>query len=134
MFVPPPQEEEKRHLMYMQSFSYMKVNANYYTDRKCFQSYLLLFTYEGEGILNYDGETYTLKAGDGFLIDCRKAHMYRTNGSAWVHSDLHFNGGPAEYFYHTCYAGDIPIFHYKATKDYQLILEDILMETASVSP
>ena len=43
--------------------------------------------------------------GDGFVIDCRKEHSYRTRGDRWVHSDLHIAGGPADYWYRKCFEG-----------------------------
>lgn len=89
----------ENHLLYLQIFSLMNAGKNYRTVRRNYHSYLILYTYEGEGILEYDHEKYVLTKGKGFLIDCRKQHSYYTNGGKWYHSFLHFNGKRAHWFY-----------------------------------
>lgn len=88
----PMSLEKQKYLMYLQSFSYMDTGASYYTKRSNYPSILLLYTYEGIGELIYRGQRYTLRKGDGFVIDCREAQFYKTMGNHWCHSDLHFWG------------------------------------------
>ena len=74
----PLSQNQQEYLLYMQSFSLMEMEEPYYTKRQNYASLLILFTYEGEGTLIYREKSYTLKAGDIFIIDCRTAHHYRT--------------------------------------------------------
>ena len=104
----------------------MEMGGDYYTRRKDFASCLLLYTYEGKGELEYEGRCYPLAEGDGFVIDCRKEHSYRTRGDRWVHSDLHIAGGPADYWYRKCFEGKEPLFHCPLSGEYQPMLEHLL--------
>ncbi len=90
-FFPQPSEDFE-HFMYVQSFSYMESNGNYYTNRSNYESYLLCYTHAGYGLLNYGGREYTLSPGDLFIINCLNAHSYRTKDDKWMHSDLHLSG------------------------------------------
>ncbi len=82
----------QKNLFYIQGFNILDTKKNYYTRRKNYDSYLLCITYEGTGILEYDGKTYTLKPGQAFLMDCREEHFYKTAATHWKHADLHFLG------------------------------------------
>lgn len=119
-------ENERNALIYMQSFSYGKMGENYYTDRANYSSYLLLFTYRGEGHLQYEGKEYTLKEGDLFFIDCKKHHYYHTVGSEWEHSDLHLQGLFIEQFYEEYKIYQHPVFHFSNIQLYQNALEKAL--------
>lgn len=125
--------EKQKNLMYLQSFSYMVSGASYYTRRSNYPSFLLLYTYEGSGELVYRGESYTLRKGDGFLIDCREEHFYKTVGNNWRHSDLHFWGGQSEFFYQENFANEPPVFHCAKEDAFQIQLEKMLrMQNTSV--
>lgn len=86
-------------LIRMQSFVIAESYSDYYTERSNYHSYLLCYTYCGNGTLIYEGNTYVLHEGDGFLIDCRKAQKYFTSGESWKHLDLHFTGKFADHLY-----------------------------------
>ena len=123
--VPVP-DAYRRRLLYIQSFSCMNMSESYFTCRKNYPSFLLLYTYEGKGELIYDGKTYVLTEGDGFLIDCKKEHTYRTIGRHWYHSDLHFYGGESVFLYQTYFAENTPVFHEPTAGLYQNCLEIVL--------
>lgn len=129
----PMSLEKQKNLMYLQSFSYMDSGASYYTRRSGYPSFLLLYTYEGSGELVYRGESYTLRKGDGFFIDCREEHLYQTIGNHWCHSDLHFWGGQSEFFYKENFANNLPVFHCARQDFFQMQLEKLLrMQNAPV--
>lgn len=88
----------REKLLYIQSLTYYEFK-NYYTKREKLDSYLLKYTYEGEGELVYEGKTYSIQPGQGFVIDCRKPHEYRTVKGIWKHCELHFSGTPAAFIY-----------------------------------
>lgn len=129
---PVPAEYEP-HIIRIQSFSTMQMSESYYTHRKNYDSYLLLYTYSGQGELIYEGKTWQLSEGDGFLIDCRKEHTYRTKGSQWYHSDLHFTGGISRFLFEHCFAGSDPVFHESVSGEYQLLLEKMLRDYTSTA-
>ena len=133
LVLPPVKDEESRFILCPQTFSYMKSTANYYTVRRDYASFLLLFTYEGAGVLEYEGQSYLLESGDGFLIDCHKPHAYRTDDDKWTHSDLHFGGEIAAGLYRAYFGGTAPVFHYKVQEEYQRMLENVLKAVLSPS-
>lgn len=88
----PISEEIKAHCCYLQSFGWAFSGPEYFTRRKDASSYLIQYTYEGEGIMEFMGNTYRTRKGEGVFIDCRLPHYYRSNGTDWQHLDLHING------------------------------------------
>lgn len=95
----PISDYTREHFLYLQSFVYLESQSAYFTRRQNYPSFLIQYTYEGSGILEYENKTYHLTPGTGVLIDCRKPHYYHTESTYWVHSDIHFNGISADYFY-----------------------------------
>lgn len=88
----PNSDETKAHLSYIEGFILSKNKQHYFVRRDENESFLITFTYEGEGYLEYDSQKIILRKGDGFFIDCRQPHFYKTNGKNWLHFDLHING------------------------------------------
>lgn len=83
----------KSRLLYAQSVSTMKCPSTHYTKRTNLDSYLLTFTLQGQGALEYQGKQYALKPGDAFLIDCRQPHFYYADSlEGWEYEIVHFNG------------------------------------------
>ena len=109
-----------------QLFVLCECGPGYYTLREDFASYEILYTYAGEGVLEYGGQQYTLKAGDGFFIDCRKKHHYYTKGERWVHAELHFDGPQAAYHFQEFYKSGNPCFHESRNGKLQTIWEAML--------
>jgi AraC-like DNA-binding protein len=91
LFVPSPLA--RRSYFYLQLISSNHFPKTHYTIRTGVSSYLLAFTFGGKGELLYEGKTYTLEPGEGFLIDCRKLHQYRAVSRAgWDYHIIHFDG------------------------------------------
>ena len=90
-FVPSPLA--RRSCFYLQLISSTQFPKKHYTIRSGVNSYLLAFTFGGKGELLYEGKSYTLEPGEGFLIDCRKPHRYRAvSGVGWSYHIIHFDG------------------------------------------
>ncbi len=126
--------ERKSHLAYIQSYSYMVSGSNYYTKRDSYDSFLILYTYDGTGFLEYEGKSYALHTGEGFIIDCRKAHRYKTEGKLWVHGDLHVWGGNTEYLYSEFLKAASPLFRPQHPNGFQSVLEESLRAHSSINP
>lgn len=122
----PLPDRYRQNLLYLQTFCYMEMGTSYFTERKNYYSFLLVFTHKGQGFLLYEGKEYTLQEGDVFLIDCRRYHYYRTQGERWEHSDLHIGGNYIELFYEEIMQDKSPVFHCKQSSVFQQQLEKIL--------
>lgn len=129
----PMSAQSREQYLYVQGFCLLRMGPQYYTSRRDYASYLIVYTYEGEGELLYDGRAYTLQAGDGFIIDCRRPHIYRTIGDLWVHADLHIIGGNADYLYAALFGGGAPSFSLPPDAEFQALLEDLLRIHTSIS-
>ncbi len=105
---PQPDDAFRRH-MHLQTFSHMQSQAGYYTERRSFNSYLIMHTVSGSGVLVYGEREYPLHKGSLFFIDCRLPHIYRTEGLHWEHSDLHINGEGIRMYYEAFAKNGSPI-------------------------
>lgn len=89
----------KQNLLYLLGFHYWHAGPSFYTKRTAFPCYLFCYTVSGCGVLEYGGNSYELKKGDGFLIDGKLPHSYRTRGNDWECIFLTFNGPGMSYRY-----------------------------------
>ncbi len=123
---PPVKDFALQNLYYMEGFSIFTCEKNFFTQRRDYHSYLILYTYKGKGQLEYDGKIYRLSEGDGFFIDCRLPQLYRVEGDFWKHSVLHLNGPliPA-LFKQFCSSGSV-VFSQPISGGYQTGLEKLL--------
>ncbi len=64
----------------------------YYTDREGLDTYLLLYTKQGAGILRYQGATHLLEPHMAVVIHCRNHQYYHTSDLAWDFHWVHFTG------------------------------------------
>lgn len=124
LFPFPVKDENRDFYFYPQIFCFCHSGPAYFTNRSNYASYEILYTYNGSGILEYEGRTYHLSKGDGFFIDCRKPHHYYTDGTFWVHSDLHFNGYVSDALFREFSSDQDVSFHESGTK-YQTLLETL---------
>ncbi len=120
------------HCLYLQSFVYLESKSAYFTRRSNYDSYLLSYTYDGTGVLEYEKQTYKLTTGNGFLIDCRIPHYYHTESDHWTHCDIHFNGINAEYFFHL-WKKDANIAYSVSLNEFQEQLEKLLYDYINFS-
>ncbi|MGN1140347.1 MAG: AraC family ligand binding domain-containing protein, partial [Oliverpabstia sp.] len=67
-------------------------DERYYTKRKGVKECLLLYSVEGEGIIEYDGQQTILFPGQIMVMDCRNYQYYAANGKKWTFLWIHFNG------------------------------------------
>lgn len=120
------------HFLYLQQYAVMDMGSSFYTHRKNYDSFLILFTLSGNGILTYRGSDYILSIGDGFLIDCHEEHSYQTSREHWEHIVLHFNGKDAAFFYQTYFSDNSPVFHFSNPAHCQTLMEEIVESVCSV--
>ena len=130
--LPPITEFAMNNLFYAQSFSIFHYEKGSYTRRSNFHSYLLLYTYSGEGKLEYEGKTYTLKEGDGVFLSCMRPHYYEAV-QKWDVGVFHFTGPFAEYMYSEYEETGNLTFHESPEGRFHRNLEQVLSIYASPS-
>lgn len=88
-----PSSFAEHNLFYIQCFGYEECTKGYLLEREHFDSFLLLYTIDGKGVLNYGSKTYEISANTCFLIDCKKYQSYYNNhAESWKYFFIHFNG------------------------------------------
>lgn len=108
--IPPISQYAKDHLYYLTDFSIFHLSDPSFTTRSYYPKYILLYTYHGYGSLQYNGKTYHLGEGDGFLIDGRKPHTYRCTGDQWIHAIANVEGNLMEELYQRFIENGSPVF------------------------
>lgn len=85
---------------YIESIGKCTQNDKFWTKRSDKNSFMVLLTVSGEGLITYDGKTKQLKAGHMCFLDTLESHFYCTkSGSSWEHYWILLNGdGCRKYF------------------------------------
>jgi AraC-like DNA-binding protein len=88
-----PTQTAKSIYYYVQETGYFKTTYPYFTERVNLNSFLIIYTISGRGILKYEDKEYNLNEGSFIFINCMKAHYYQALGKVeWEFLWLHFNG------------------------------------------
>jgi AraC-like DNA-binding protein len=87
----------KSMFYYVQSCGYFDCKKGYETNRKDYNSMLLLYTLSGKGYLEYRGKNYCVEKGQVFLIDCMDQQLYFIGEEGtWEFKYVHFNGSESK--------------------------------------
>ncbi len=91
----------KSDLIYAQEIGNFYAGPRYFTTREGFPSYLLKLSISGAGILEYNGQKYSVPPGHFFWIDCTKRQHYYTDPDAgfWNVQWVHFKGANTKAYY-----------------------------------
>lgn len=117
-----PSQKSKELFFYLQEVGSFKAFKPYYTEREHLPSYLMKFTRNGSGLLNYQGKEYELHPGDIFLIDCQIYQHYKTiSEEPWEMDWIHFNGSNSDKLYQEFIKDGTPIFHTKQQPEENII-------------
>jgi len=122
-----PSIEAKSMLYYVQSAGVFNCTEGYMTDRENYETYLLAYTYEGLGNLEYRGRKYQLGKGDCFLIYCHDHQIYYTdNDDLWKFIWVHFNGSNIRSYYQKIYQNSGAVYKMGSDSIVLRNLEDII--------
>ncbi len=76
-----------------------KCKKDFYINRKDFKSYLLIYTYNGSGILKTKSGQFDIEKNSITFIDCKEYHEYYPKEEEWDFKYFHFNGSNSKNFY-----------------------------------
>lgn len=74
-------------------------DPNYIIQREYHNSYLLLYTRNGQGTLKTQGVSLSLGPESCVVLDCHKPHEYCCSGEEWEFLWFHFGGSGADTLY-----------------------------------
>jgi len=96
-----PSIKAKEYLNTLIEFGVFHTYPPYYTERNGLDMYLLVYTIEGTGYLQYEDKQYTLKKGNIFFIHCDTYQKYwSSENDRWDFIWVHTNGKMVESYYH----------------------------------
>ena len=101
----------KNTYFYAQEVGYFKTQYPYFVERNELESFLVIVTTHGKGVLEYDNKTYTLTKNTVMFLDCTKHHRYYcSQESPWKFFWIHFYGNASQgYFYQFFTANKSPV-------------------------
>ncbi len=106
-----PSAFARKTFFYVQEAGFFKTKAPYFTTREHLESYLLLYTVHGRGILHYLGESYSLTPGTLFFIDCTRLHHYECpSHTDWDFYWVHFQGFSAASYFEESYRNGFHLY------------------------
>jgi len=96
-----PSQAARASIAYVQELGDFHCGSQYYTNRENLNSFLIKLCISGEGLLDYEDKTYSVRPGQLFWINCQKLQHYRTSPKKgdWRILWVHFNGVPCEAYY-----------------------------------
>lgn len=87
-----PSHFARTNLIHLQEIGELQAHSPHTSSRKHLASYLFFMVESGQGILEYEGTTYELSAGDCVFIDCSSSYAHRTGEDLWRLRWIHFYG------------------------------------------
>lgn len=85
--------------VHLQEVGYFKTYPSYFVERENLDSFLIVYTLNGEGTLCYKDCVYSLERGECFFINCMDRHYYQIKGDKWEFLWVHFNGREAPSYF-----------------------------------
>lgn len=86
-----PTQPAQDLFLYVEYIGHAYCTPEYCAVRKEYCHYLLMYILDGKAVLSTEGQTYEAQAGDAFLFETQRPHIYGAIGNMemlWVH----FNG------------------------------------------
>ena len=124
----------KQNMFYFDGFVLIKGDHAYFTERENLNSYLICFTLDGEGELTYRGKTYSIKKNQGFFIDCREYHDYRTVGDLWHMTALHVDGPLCKDIFSKYAASGNVLFNGRDFPEFEALQFSLLKYLSTIRP
>lgn len=94
-----PSHKIVNNFLHIQEIGHFKSYKSYFTERENLESYLIIYTENGEGSIYYQGKQYYLKPKTVCFIDCKNYQYYKTEKELWDFYWVHINGKHIHEYY-----------------------------------
>ena len=109
-FLNAPSLSAQSTYFYMQEIGHYESFYPFLSEHNRLDSYLIVYTVSGNGLLTYHGMTYQIKPNQCFFISCMDYHRCQAAfNEPWNFYFLHFNGPNANEYYDAYYKGRLQI-------------------------
>lgn len=114
-------------LLYLQEIGQLTALKAHTSRRSGLSSYLCFLVETGSGSLEYNGQKYTLAAGDMVFIDCLKSYAHESSEhDLWTLRWCHFNGvSMSEIYKKYLERGGQPVFRSSKSDKYAKLLAQL---------
>jgi AraC-like DNA-binding protein len=120
-------QRAKSMYYYAQEVGYFKAFENYYTERENLNSFLIVYTISGDGLLDYMGKEYTIMPGQAFFINCMEYQFYKSSANVpWEFLWIHFNGSASLAYFNQYIKTGTPVAGVRDGSMIKTILWDII--------
>lgn len=130
-YMNTPSQDIRNTFFYVQETGFFKTYPPYFTERAGLNSFLIVYTAAGRGLLRYDGREYQCLPGDAFYINCQNRHYYEcADQDGWNILWLHFNGNGGLGYYNEFVKTEFSPIHFEEPFPIESIMYRILSLTA----
>lgn len=122
-----PSMVAKSAYFYVQDIGHYGCDAEYYTKREGYHSFLLIYTVSGSGRARYRDREYELKPGQALLMNCYEYQEYSTGKNGfWEIKWIHFYGSTSEEYFNIIYNKHGAVIDLSECNVIETILDEIL--------
>ena len=98
--ITTPDDFARRNFFYVQEAGYLQSLKPHESRRRGLDSYLFIIILSGQGTVQYNGVSHSVKAPDCILLDCHSEYSHKSSEEEpWELMWIHFNGPHAGYYY-----------------------------------
>jgi AraC family transcriptional regulator len=102
-------------------------DKEFHLKRKEYKCYLVKYTLDGAGFLNYRGKHYELKKNSLMILDCDELQEYFTyDCNSWENKWVHFNGGMSREYFNMIYQKFGPVFEMPVDSDIPKFIDQLI--------
>jgi AraC family transcriptional regulator len=120
-----PSQFAASSLFYIESCGHFYCDSTYSCVRRDTDNIQILYLSDGRGTLNYDDKSYTINAGDCFIIDCNIPHSYYAR-DYWETWWCHINGLSTWALYEQIFERNGPTMTLSGTTQIPFLLDSII--------
>jgi len=104
---------------------------HYFTTRSDNDSFMLLYTLSGSGIMKTENSVMQLSPQSAVMIDCRKFHSYHSNDDQWNFLWMHINGDAVPKLFEMLYPSEVHAVFVSNAHEFEELMQSLIYEINS---
>lgn len=98
---PPVSAKITESLAYIQAYGNICMSHPYFYELSKLDSFCLIYTQGGAGLLKINSRSYTMKHGTIAFVDCNQWHRVEAEQTPWIYKVFFISGPPVAFFYNS---------------------------------